>query len=89
MHRRAGVDNKFSFLNFKISCRQAPLFRNWEECCSFLLLECKYTFGLLLPLSAPEADPQILERWDCADEAHLGKNTRAKDFGLEFKRDVQ
>ena len=38
MHRRAGVDNKFSFLRFKIRCRQAPFFRRWEECCSFMLL---------------------------------------------------
>ena len=60
MHRRAGVDNKFSFLSFKGWCRQAPIFRRWEECCSFLLLYFfKHTFGqrprcfagtLLLPL---------------------------------------
>ena len=35
-------------------------------------------------LSPPETDPQILERWGCADEVHLGKYIRAKDFGLEF-----
>ena len=34
--------------------------------------------------SLPETDPQILERWGCADEVHLGKYIRAKDFGLEF-----
>ena len=38
MHWRTGVDNNFSFLRFKISCRQAPIFRRWEECCSFVLL---------------------------------------------------
>ena len=38
----------------------------------------------LATLSPPETDPQILERWGCADEVHLGKNIRAKDFGLEF-----
>ena len=38
----------------------------------------------LATLSPPETDPQILERWGCADEDHLGKYTRAKDFGLEF-----
>ena len=38
MHRRSGVHNKFSFLRFKSWCKQAPLFRRWEECCSFLLL---------------------------------------------------
>ena len=39
--------------------------------------------------SPPETDPQILERWGCADEVHLGKCIRAKDFGLEFLRDAQ
>ena len=38
----------------------------------------------LATLSPPEIDPQILERWGCADEVHLGKSIRAKDFGLEF-----
>ena len=43
----------------------------------------------LATLSLPETDPQILERWGCADEVHLGKYIRANDFGLEFKCDVQ
>ena len=38
MHRRTGVDNKFSFHKFKSWCKQAQIFRRWEECCSFLLL---------------------------------------------------
>ena len=38
----------------------------------------------LATLSLPEIDPQILERWGCGDEDHLGKSIRAKDFGLEF-----
>ena len=38
----------------------------------------------LATLSPPETDPQILERWSYADEVHLGKYIRAKDFGLEF-----
>ena len=38
----------------------------------------------LATLSPPETDPQILERWGYADEVHLGKSFRAKDFGLEF-----
>ena len=38
----------------------------------------------LATLSPPETDPQIVERWGCADEVHLGKCIRAKDFGLEF-----
>ena len=43
----------------------------------------------LATLSPPETDPQILERWGCAYEVHLGKYIRAKDFGLEFWYDVQ
>ena len=39
--------------------------------------------------SLPETDPQILEHWGYADEVHLGKYIRAKDFGLERQRDVQ
>ena len=42
----------------------------------------------LATLSPPETDPQILERWG-ADEVHLGKYIRAKDFGPECMRDVQ
>ena len=38
----------------------------------------------LATLSPPETDPQILERWGCADDVHLGKYIRAKDFGLDF-----
>ena len=38
----------------------------------------------LATLSLPETDPQILERWSCADEVHLGKFFRAKEFGLKF-----
>ena len=40
-------------------------------------------------LSPPETDPQILEHWGYADEVHLDKCNRAKDFGLECQRDVQ
>ena len=39
--------------------------------------------ALAIP-SRPETDPQILERWSCADEVHLGKYIRTKNFGLEF-----
>ena len=35
-------------------------------------------------LSPLETDPQILERWDYADEVYLGKCIRAKDLGVEF-----
>ena len=44
--------------------------------------------ALAIP-SLPETDPQILEHWGHADEVHLGKYIRAKDFGLEFWCDVQ
>ena len=44
---------------------------------------------VLATLSLPEIDPQILERWGYADEVHLGKCIRAKDFGLEFSCDAQ
>ena len=32
---------------------------------------------------------KCLKRWGYADEVHLGKSFRAKDFGLECQRDVQ
>ena len=44
--------------------------------------------ALAIP-SPPETDPQILERWGYADEVHLDKHIRAKDFGLKFWYDVQ
>ena len=44
--------------------------------------------ALAIP-SLLQTDPQILERWGYADEVHLGKSFRAKDFGLECLRDVQ
>ena len=43
----------------------------------------------LATLSPLETDPQILERRGCADEVHLGKKIRAKDFVLEFWCDAQ
>ena len=58
-------------------------------------LSCSFNFHTFWPtstllrghlafatLSPPEIDPQILERWGCAEELHLGKYHRAKDFGL-------
>ena len=99
VHWRSGVDNKFSFLRFKSWCRQAPIFRRWEECCFvFLLFIFKHFWPAstllrgptaLATLSPPETDPQILERWRYADEVHLGKSVRAKGFGLECMRGVQ
>ena len=43
----------------------------------------------LATLSLPETDPQFLKHWCYADEVHLGKSFRAKDFGLDCLRDVQ
>ena len=46
--------------------------------------------SLLLPLCLLlRPIHQILERWGYADEVHLGKQMRAKDFGLECMRIVQ
>ena len=94
MRRRARVDNKFSFLKLKSWCKQAPIFRRWEECCFFLallILEHFWPASTLLrghlalaTLSPPETGPQNLERWSYSDEVHLGKSVRAKDFGIEF-----
>ena len=100
VRRRSGVDNKFSFLRFKIWWRrQAHIFRKWEECCFYLCpLICGYFWpdstllhghvALAIP-SLPEIDPQILEHWGYADEDHLGKSLQAMDFGLECQFDVQ
>ena len=93
MHRRAGVDNKFSFLKFKRWCRQATYFPRVRRMLFHApsILTHFWPASTLLrghlalaTLSPPETDPQILERWGCADEVHLGKYIRAKDFGLEF-----
>ena len=99
MHRRAGVDNKFSFLRFKILMQAGTYFpkvRRMLLCFSPLILEHFWPASTLLrghlalaTLSLPETDPQILEHWGYADEVHLGKSFRAKDFGLECLRDVQ
>ena len=56
----------------------------------FSLLHCWRASTLLrghlalATLSPPETDPEILERWGCADEVHLGKCIRAKDFVFEI-----
>ena len=93
VHWRSGVDNKFSFLKFKSWCREAPIFRRREECCSFMLFEFETHFWpastllrgylALATLSLPQTDPQILEHWGYVHDVHLGESFRAKDFGLE------
>ena len=53
---------------------------------AFTLLRGHLDLTTLFPL---EIDPQILESWGFADEVHLGKYIRTKDFGLDFLCDVQ
>ena len=97
MHRRAGVNNKFSVLRFKIWWRkQAPIFRRWDECfiglfyiwCTFGQLPRCFT-GVLVTCLFLRQILKILELWGCVDEVHLGKSSQAMDFGLEFLCDVQ
>ena len=45
-----------------------------------VVLSCSFNCNTLLA----SFHPQILERWGCADEVHLCKYIRAKDFGPEF-----
>ena len=73
-----------------------PKVRRMLLCFSSLILTHFWPASTLLrgpialtTLSPPETDPQILERWGYADEVHLGKYIRAKDFGLECMRDVR
>ena len=65
MHRRAGVDNKFSFLRFKIWCRLAPIFRMWEECCFVFLLEfLRYFLANLHAASRAPCSCHSVSSWD-------------------------
>ena len=98
VHRRSGVDNKFPFLRFKELMQAStyvPKVRRMVLCVSPLISEHFWPastlfhghIALAIP-TPPETDPQILERWCCADEVHLGKSIRAKDFGHECQHDV-
>ena len=77
MHRRAGVDNKFSFLRFKIRCRQAPFFPKVRR---------------MLLFHAPSLLPLCLLLWPILKFWSVGAalmrftwaNIRAKDSGLDF-----
>ena len=94
VHRRSGVHNKSSFLMFKSWwCRQAPIFRRWEECCFDASPSILWYFwptstllhgpiALAIP-SLPETDPKNLEHWGYAHEVHLGKSFQA-DSCLEM-----
>ena len=76
--RRSRVDNKFSFLHYKLWWRkQPPIFQRWKECCFMFLLNflgyfwptSKLLHGhiALAFLSLLETNPQIFEtlglRW--------------------------
>ena len=52
------------------------------------LPRCFATPIVLAILSLPETDPQILERWGCADEDSLGKLFQARVVGPECQRDA-
>ena len=100
VHRRSGVQQTNSLSSCLRFDAGRHLFSEGEK---NVALSCSFKFNTLLAsfprlfrghlvlatLSPPETDPQILERWGCADEVHQGKSIRAKDFGLECLRDVQ
>ena len=86
--------NKLSFLRFKSEMQASTYFpkvRRMLLCFSPLIFVHFWPastllhghLALVIP-SLPETDPHFLERWGCADEVHLGKKIRAKDFGLEL-----
>ena len=71
VHRRSGVDRKFSCFEWKI-LRRAPIFWKWKECCLIFF----FIFGYFGPTSTLlhghidfaipsllETDRQILEHW--------------------------
>ena len=93
VYRRTGIHNNF-FLMFKSWCRQAPIFRRWEECCFVFpeffktLLASFHAASLSLCLFL-RTDPQILERWVYADEVSLGQINPSERFRAESMRDVQ
>ena len=88
--------SRSSGLRFDASRHLFPKVRRMLLCFAPLILEQFWPASTplhghlaLATLSLPETDPQISERWGNADEVHLGKSFRAKDFGLECLRDVQ
>ena len=91
VHRRSRVDNKFSFLRFKIWCRQAgtnsPKVRRMLLYFSPLILGCFWPASTLASRAhrschsvSPETDPQILVRWGYADEDHPGQINPSEGF---------
>ena len=86
VHRRTWVHNKFSFLPKvrRMLLFLAPLILRYFWPVSTLL---HGHIALAIP-SLLESDPQVLGRWDCADEDHLDKSFQAMDFGLECWRNA-
>ena len=88
VHRRSRVDNKFGLM-----VQTRTYFPKMRRMLFYLSPSIFYfrpsstlLYGhlALATLPPPEADPQNLERWSYADEVHLGKLIRAKDFGLDL-----
>ena len=63
-HRRSRVDNKFSFFRFKIWCRQAPIFRRWQECCFIFLFNFRILLASLHAASRAHRSCQSVSSWD-------------------------
>ena len=91
MHRRSGVHNKFPFLKFKSWCRQAPIFRRWEECCFLFSFNFRVFGTRFHAASRAPCSCHSVSSWDRSSNfgalglrwwaSHLGKSFRAKDFG--------
>ena len=66
VHRRSGVYNKYCFLRFKCwSCRQAPIFWRWEECCFiFLLFNLRTFLASLHAASRAHRSCHSVSSWD-------------------------
>ena len=89
MHWRTGVDNNSLSSGFRVDAGR-HLFSEGEK---NVALSCSFNFNTLIAsfhaasrylalatLSPPETDPQILDRWSCADEVHLGKYNPGEGF---------
>ena len=65
VHRRSGVYNKFSVLKFKSWWRtQAPLLREWEECCFIFLILFYDIFGNFHAASRAHRSCYSVSSWD-------------------------
>ena len=88
MHRRSGVDKKNSRSSgLRVDAGRHLFGEGEKNVVLFFSFNFEYTASTLLrgpialaTLSPPETDPQILERWGCADDVHLGKSNRAKEW---------